>query len=696
MIWTAVAFAAYAALVAVVYANAGDVLPRNPGFGLAHALVGAVMCGVTALLLVGHASSTKRRGYLSIAATFWYLSLLLLSFPIFFPQAIIPDSQLWGDAQSSADLYYAWHLVFPIGIGVSALLIHHDQRRSHRPDLSDRDIAGVLLATTAGALGTVLLVGFAGDLLPDVVTPGTLEKSPYATTLDYLILALCLICFGLSLYCARGGSLIGLWLAALSLLLVGEALVNERSPVRYSGGWYGGRALWLVCSTVLLVALIWNLSRVDRTNTELAAVDSVTGSMSRVKFLDALARETRWLEDHSDGDGRVALLWVDIDNFKGVNDQLGHPVGDDVLRQVNERIARHVSSEDHVGRLGGDEFGVLLRDSNGSQRAVEVASAILGAIREPIHSRGNVVHLTASVGCARAPDDAVSPDSLLLCADLAMYSAKDGVGDRFHWFNPDIGLQAMEKAKLRQALNAAIAERDFQLHYQPILETDGLQMVGAEALVRWDRNGQVVSAGQFIPGAEVSGQIVAIGHQVVDILLADLPRWLQDAPDDFFVSVNLSVKELADEALINRLLTGLGSEYAQSVVVEITESLELEGNAEAQGNLARLRLAGIRAAIDDFGTGFSNFTRLERLKPAILKVDRSLVRKAASQASEDRTFLAAATSVAASLHCEVVAEGVDDDATAAVIKQPGIRFVQGYWFGRPAPMETYLPLVGTY
>ena len=686
---TSIAFVVYALIVAAAFVEAQVSLLPNPGFALAHALVGAIMCAVTALLLVVHASSTGRRGYLAVAATFWYLALVLLAFPLFFPNVFVTGRPLWGGPPSATDLFYACHFVFPLGVAASAWIIYRDQLTARRPDLSQRTITWVSVVTTLAALGTILLAAYGWDLLPSTVSSSGDSLSDYGHFLSQVLTVLTVACFGITAYCARTGSLISWWLAALSLLLVGEALVNAPSTTRFTEGWYSGRILWLVCLTMLLVALIWNLARVDRANTVLAKFDSATGCMSRLSLVATLKQEIARLRTTQD---RLAVLWIDIDNFKGINDQLGHRVGDDVLRQLVDRISQQIRDGDHLGRLGGDEFGVLLSDDVDRERTAAVAQRILASIREPFRSGGNLIHLTVSVGGALAPDDAVTPESLLLCADLAMYASKNRAGDRFDWFEPAIGVQAMERAKLRQDLTAAIADHDFCLYYQPIFEVETLRMAGVEALVRWSRSGEIVNAGAFVPGAEQSGQIVAIGRQVIEMIAQDMPIWLREAPSDFFVSLNLSVKELADKELVETLITHVGDRHSDRVVVELTESLELEGDDDAQTNLERLRLAGIRPAIDDFGTGFSNFTRLERLQPTILKVDRSLVQKAAAQPMADRTFLTAATSVAATLHCDVVAEGVDNEASMQVIRQPGIRYVQGFSFGVPAPMQEYLEL----
>jgi two-component system CheB/CheR fusion protein len=495
-----------------------------------------------------------------------------------------------------------------------------------------------------------------------------------------------LVSVAVTLYCARNGSLIGEWLAALALLALGEAIVNLYTDQRFTAGWYACRFLWLMAVAALLVALIWNLSRIDRANSELAAVDSLTGAESRISLLDTMHREIARARAR---DSQVALLWVDLDGFKGINDQLGHQIGDDVLRQVVQRLVHQVREGDHIGRLGGDEFGVLLCDDVQPARVNAVADRVLAAIREPIRSGDSLIHVTAAIGTATAPEHATRAEDLLLCADLAMYAAKNRGGDRCEPFNSEIGTEAMAKARLRHELTSSLRKDEFCLYYQPIYESGRERMAGAEVLVRWLRHGVPVSAAQFVPFAEQSGQIITLSHIVMRHLAVELPRWFASMEDDFFVCVNLSVKELGDTPLIDRVLAG-GLPCPERIVVEVTESLELQENSEAEGNLDRLREAGMRVAIDDFGAGFSNFTRLERLQPSLIKIDRSLVHRAGSENAGGVAFLTAATSVAASLNCDVVAEGVETQAEAQVVDLLGVKYLQGFLFAEPGPIEMFL------
>ena len=683
--WSAAALGGYFALVLAAFLRADDRLEALPTIALAHALLAACFSAITALLMVSHARNTGRRGYLLIGGVFAYLAGVLAFLPLYFPGAIFTDRSIWGDLQSATNLYYAWHFAFPIGIAASAVLIYVDQRTHRRPGLSRAQQWGGLAITALGIGITVMLATFGSELLPAVLEPDG-AKTPYASALDLVLVAVCLATVVITAFCARNGSLIGMWLTALALLILGEAVVNVNATERFTIGWYASRFLWLMAVGALLVALVWNLSRIDRANSDLAARDWLTGCESRISLVDAMQREiARGRDLHTE----IALLWVDLDGFKGINDQLGHQAGDDVLREIVGRLKGQVRSGDHVGRLGGDEFGVLLCDDVEAGRVHAVAERVLAAVREPVRGPDSLIHVTAAVGVARAPSDARTAEDLLLCADLAMYAAKNRGGDRFERFNAVIGTEAVTKARLRHELASALRNDDFCLHYQPIFEGDGTRMAGVEALARWVRDGEPVAAGEFVPFAEQSGQIIPLGRIVVRHLAGDLPTWLDAAPADFFLSLNLSVKELTDTPLVEEILA-LGH-YLDRLVVEVTESLELQESSEAERNLERLRAAGLRIAIDDFGAGFSNFTRLEHLRPSLIKIDRSLVRRAGSEKEGGVAFLTAATSVAASLNCAVVAEGVETQAEAEVVRVLGIDYVQGFRYQRPGPVEQFRP-----
>jgi diguanylate cyclase (GGDEF)-like protein len=381
----------------------------------------------------------------------------------------------------------------------------------------------------------------------------------------------------------------------------------------------------------------------------------------------------------------VALLWVDLDGFKGVNDQFGHQVGDDVLRLTVRRILGQVRDGDHVGRMGGDEIGVLLCEGVQEAKVPAVAERILTALREPMHIDELLIHITGSIGIATYPVDGQRPNDLITRADLAMYAAKNAGGDRYLQFSAELGSEAMDRAQLRHDLARSVRSGDFDVSFQPIAEIASGAVVGVEALARWRHDGDEVPASQFMAFAERTGQIVAIGRRILDVLERDVDQILAALPPAGFLSVNLSARELGDEVHLDRLLTGPLQGSAARIVLEVTESSEL-GRSDVTRRLERLRAVGYRLAVDDFGAGFSNFARLEAMRPDILKLDRSLVSRAGRGVEGGVAFLVAARSVAESLRCEVIAEGVETTEEREVVLATGITLAQGYLLGKPAPL----------
>jgi EAL domain-containing protein (putative c-di-GMP-specific phosphodiesterase class I) len=297
------------------------------------------------------------------------------------------------------------------------------------------------------------------------------------------------------------------------------------------------------------------------------------------------------------------------------------------------------------------------------------------------------VHITGSVGVAVYPTDGVLPAELITRADLAMYAAKNAGGDRCLQFSAELGSEAVERAQLRHDLARAVLANEFELVYQPIVSIESRAVVGVEQLARWRHDGQLVPAARFMSFAEMTGQIVAIGHQILRVIEREITPVLSMLPDDGFLSVNLSTRELADEAHVDRLLTGPLARLSDHIVLEVTESSELLEKAGLAHRLERLRGAGYRLAVDDFGAGFSSFSRLQAIRPDLLKVDRSLVSRAGSGLAGGQAFLAAARNVADSLQCQIVAEGIETLAERDSVLATGITWGQGYLLGMPVPLE---------
>ena len=385
----------------------------------------------------------------------------------------------------------------------------------------------------------------------------------------------------------------------------------------------------------------------------------------------------------------MCILWIDLDAFREVNERLGNPLGDRILIETKARIDGQVGPSDIVGRVGGDEFAVVI-PGIGSAGAEVLAQRLLSVLSEPFHVMDSDVVLTASIGLASSDEQAVDPETVVRRATVGMQAAKEAGGSRFAWFSPALGADAVERAHLRHALTQAIRDRDFTLAYQPIVDLASGEVAGAEALVRWDWEGRPQEAGRFIGFAEESGLIVGIGRLVVDALARDVPPLLDAVDDDFVLTFNLSVRELADDAIVASLLEGPLSRHCDRLIVEVTESFELHGDTHAASNLDALRTCGYRTAVDDFGAGYSNFARLVELQPAIVKIDRSIVVRAGGGSAEGMATMQATTDVARALRARVLAEGVESNDEAEAVIRMGIDLAQGYRYARPMTLAAVI------
>ncbi len=414
--------------------------------------------------------------------------------------------------------------------------------------------------------------------------------------------------------------------------------------------------------------------------------DSLTGLPNRVLLLDrlehALARATR----HRN---RNAVLFLDLDGFKVVNDSLGHHVGDQLLVAVAERLRVYSRPGDTVARLGGDEFAFLLEDIADQSDAVRVAERITDALRASFAVSGREVHATASVGIVISGAGGDDPARLLRDADVAMYRAKAKGKARYEVFDARMGADALRRLEAEADLRQAIERREFRVYYQPRVEIVSGHIVGMEALVRWDhpRRG-LLSPAEFIPLAEETGLILPIGRRVLAEACGQARAWRDRYPGDprLLMSVNLSVRQFQHPDLVEEITqvlreTGLA---AGSLKLEITESVLMEDAAANTIMLRRLEALGVRLEIDDFGTGYSSLGYLKRFPVDVLKIDRSFV-AGLGRDPEDTAIVQAMISLAHTLGLAVTAEGVETTDQLACLRDMGCELGQGYLFSEPLP-----------
>jgi diguanylate cyclase len=439
---------------------------------------------------------------------------------------------------------------------------------------------------------------------------------------------------------------------------------------------------------VLLVPLLARVSRriarqVERIRFQ-ALHDDLTGLPNRVRFRAGVAEAA---ELAAAGELTFALLLIDVDRFKEVNDALGHGVGDDLLVEMGERIQKSAPEGALVARLGGDEFGVVIPDTD-EQEATAAADWLRAAIAKPATVGGLPVAVEASVGVVLCPGDGDDVDTLMRRADMAMYGAKERrLGTAC--YQPEFDTSTPERVALMADLGRALDEGELVLWYQPQAGLQRGDIVGAEALVRWNHPTRgLLPPGEFVPFAERTGLGRRLSRYVLEAAVRQLACWRDDSDAPPRVAVNLSMVDLLDLGLPDEVerLVAEAEIPADRLELEITESVIMADPVRVGAVLERLREVGVALAIDDFGTGYSSLAYLKNLPVDVLKIDRSFISAMASE-DRDRAVVHSAVELAHSLGLGVVAEGVEDEATYETLRRIGCDYVQGFYISRPVPPE---------
>lgn len=445
------------------------------------------------------------------------------------------------------------------------------------------------------------------------------------------------------------------------------AVAAENSDVRY---------------TIASGVDITDRKRLEEELAHQALHDPLTGLPNRRLLMDRLEQALR-----SRGRRRVALLFLDLDDFKAVNDSFAHAAGDRVLVEVAARLRACLRDGDTVARVGGDEFAILVESMSHPSEAQQLADRIGHALAVPFSVERHDISIRASLGIATNSEGDADADSLIANADVAMYWAKRAGTTRSALFRPEMHAAVRDRRELEAALREALDRREFTLDFQPIVNLATGGMVGAEALLRWYRPGQgQLPPLEFLPAAEQTGLIVPIGAWVIDEACRQLREWRDhlgtSAPA--WVTVNVSSRQFQDPGLVDHVKAAIERQSLApgDVVLEVTESLVMEDAEATIERLDALRSLGVRLAIDDFGTGYSSLSYLHRLPVQIVKIDKSFVDNITTDPKRT-DFVRTIVALCHSLGFQTIGEGVETDAQAADLRQVGCDLVQGYRFARP-------------
>jgi len=414
----------------------------------------------------------------------------------------------------------------------------------------------------------------------------------------------------------------------------------------------------------------------------MAHFDALTGLLNRMLFHETL---TKSLARALATGKTVAVLFLDLDSFKNVNDTYGHAVGDELLMQVSDRLIKCVRVRDTVGRLGGDEFALILTMSRGGRDAEVVANKIQSALLEPFHLDGHDVTVSASMGITLCPDDATDTETLLRYADTAMYQAKQAGRNAFQFFTSAMNTEVWRRLELETALRQAVRNQEFVLHYQPKVELNSGHVVGVEALLRWERPGfGLVPPSEFVDALEECGLIAEVGRWVIGAACEQIREWTRCGIDPVQVSVNVSPRQFLKGDLQADVLLALETYDvpARLLELELTETLLMTGTQATITTLQNLKAAGVQIAIDDFGTGYSSLAYLRRFPVNKLKIDISFIQEI-TYSSDAAAIALAIIQMGHSLNLTVIAEGVETASQLAFLRLHHCDQIQGYYFSAP-------------
>ncbi|MCD4688923.1 MAG: EAL domain-containing protein [Desulfuromonadaceae bacterium] len=420
----------------------------------------------------------------------------------------------------------------------------------------------------------------------------------------------------------------------------------------------------------------------------LAHHDTLTGLPNRLLFHDRLSHA---ISKAKRLNYPLALLFLDLDRFKNINDSLGHEVGDQVLRQVAKRLETLVRDSDTLARLGGDEFVIALEQTKEARDVTIVAKKILESLSEALQVGPNELYVTTSIGISLFPTDGEDVESLMKSADVAMYRAKECGRNLFQFFTMDMNERVREALFMENNLRKALDNQEMALYYQPQVEMSSGKLIGMEALIRWHHPQLgIIPPLKFIPMAEDTGLIIPIGKWVLGTACRQTQQWQEAGYPPCKVAVNISPKQFRHSDLVETVAAALKDSGLdpQFLELEITESVLMEDMEQSIATMEKLKAMGITLAIDDFGTGYSSLSCLSKFPLSKLKIDKSFVQNIA-ELSENNAIAEGIIALAKALHLEVIAEGIEGERQIDFLQSKGCKQGQGYYFSRPMPADAF-------
>ncbi len=452
-----------------------------------------------------------------------------------------------------------------------------------------------------------------------------------------------------------------------------------------------GRVIEVKAAPHKQVGLIWSFRDIsekyqqEERITHQAHHDSLTGLPNRVLLNDRINQATRKLIRRKT---RMALFYLDLDGFKKINDSLGHEAGDCILIVAAKRLQEAVRDEDTVGRIGGDEFVVLLEEIDSHKDVVLIANKLLNVFATPIQYKKHELYITTSIGIALFPDDGLDTSMLLKNADIALYKAKDEGRNRFHFFTASLERLAKHRMSIEMKLRQAVANKAFEIYYQPEFQIKDGKLIGFEALIRWPTPDGFITPDTFIPIAESTGLILPLGDWIIIEVCKQLKRWEKEGFSGFSVAVNLSPRQFQHQDIFHSVMSCLQQHELspKALAIEITENMIIDNVETASRMLSKFQQFGIKVCMDDFGTGYASLNYLKNLPIDVLKIDRSFIHDM-TESKQNRAIAASIISLGHNLGHKIIAEGVETEKQLHVLGELHCDIAQGFLLGRPLPAE---------